>query len=230
MRKKNRQTEIHFLEPAKAPDAEGGWLYEMGIPVQRSGLPYDIDVMQKIPMPPNRDTVSNTYIQDIAAETLNTMCQEIPEQEMKRPWVSTALTDKRVKDRNRHWPPGDGRQRRCGYGRVCSVAASVGCSLVSGRVSVPKPLSQIQRSTRWLLQGLSPRPSFGGFGLKVGCAQGPHPARHTDHGPVRDSDGGRSCVIPEQRRDPGHCWRRAPPQRTEGDDNGQRQRIPNSKR
>ena len=29
--------------------------------------------------------------------------------------------------------------------------------LVSGRVSVPKPLSQIQRSTRWLLQGLSPK-------------------------------------------------------------------------
>ncbi len=38
--------------------------------------------------------------------------------------------------------------------------------LVSGRVSVPKPLSQIQRSTRWLLQGLSPRTSFGGFGVK----------------------------------------------------------------
>ena len=38
--------------------------------------------------------------------------------------------------------------------------------LVSGRVSVPKPLSQIQRSTRWLLQGLSPRTSFGGFGLR----------------------------------------------------------------
>ena len=37
--------------------------------------------------------------------------------------------------------------------------------LVSGRVSVPKPLSQIQRSTRWLLQGLSPRTSFGGFGV-----------------------------------------------------------------
>ena len=40
--------------------------------------------------------------------------------------------------------------------------------LVSGRVSVPKPLSQIQRSTRWLLQGLSPRPSFGGFGVRAG--------------------------------------------------------------
>ena len=39
--------------------------------------------------------------------------------------------------------------------------------LVSGRVSVPKPLSQIQSSTRWLLQGLSPRTSFGGFGLNL---------------------------------------------------------------
>ena len=37
--------------------------------------------------------------------------------------------------------------------------------LVSGLVSVPKPLSQIQRSTLWLLQGLSPRTSFGGFGV-----------------------------------------------------------------
>ncbi len=37
--------------------------------------------------------------------------------------------------------------------------------LVSGRVSVPKPLSQIQRSTLCLLQGLSPRTSFGGFGF-----------------------------------------------------------------
>ena len=40
--------------------------------------------------------------------------------------------------------------------------------LVSGRVSVPKPLSQIQRSTLRLLQGLSPRPSFGGFGFSCG--------------------------------------------------------------
>ncbi len=43
--------------------------------------------------------------------------------------------------------------------------------LVSGRVSVPKPLSQIQRSTRWLLQWLSPRTSFGGFGLSVRARQ-----------------------------------------------------------
>ena len=38
--------------------------------------------------------------------------------------------------------------------------------LVSGQVSVPKPLSQIQRSTLWLLQRLSLRLSFGGFGFR----------------------------------------------------------------
>ena len=43
--------------------------------------------------------------------------------------------------------------------------------LVSGLVSVPKPLSQIQRSTLWLLQGLSPRTSFGGFGLNRRLAE-----------------------------------------------------------
>ena len=32
----------------------------------------------------------------------------------------------------RHWPPGGGRQRRCGCGRDCSVAASIGCSLFPG--------------------------------------------------------------------------------------------------
>ena len=37
--------------------------------------------------------------------------------------------------------------------------------LFRGRFFATKPLSQIQRSTLWLLQGLSPRPSFGGFGL-----------------------------------------------------------------
>ena len=36
--------------------------------------------------------------------------------------------------------------------------------LVSGWFSCQKPLSQIQRSTPWLRQGLSSRLSFGGFG------------------------------------------------------------------
>ena len=39
--------------------------------------------------------------------------------------------------------------------------------IVSRWFSVPKPLSQIQRSTLCLLQVLSTRPSLGGFGLRT---------------------------------------------------------------
>ena len=51
--------------------------------------------------------------------------------------------------------------------------------LLSGLVSVPKPLSQIQRSTRWLLQGLSPRTSFGGFGFSPSNRRYQGPMNHT---------------------------------------------------
>ena len=44
--------------------------------------------------------------------------------------------------------------------------------LFRGRFFATKPLSQIQRSTLWLLQGLSPRPSFGGFGLSPTVSDG----------------------------------------------------------
>ena len=65
-----------------------------------------------------------------------------------------------------HWPPGGGRQRLCGYGRDCSVAASVGCSLFPGGFLFQNHYPRFRGSPLRFLQGLSPRPSFGGFGLK----------------------------------------------------------------
>ena len=50
---------------------------------------------------------------------------------------------------------------RSGWGRAASWVL-----LFWDRFSVSKLLSQIQRSTLWLLQGLSQRPSFGGFGIR----------------------------------------------------------------
>ena len=57
----------------------------------------------------------------------------------------------------RHWPPGDGRQRGCGYGRVCSVAASIGCSLFPGG---------------FLFQNHYPRFRGAPSGFFKGCPQG----------------------------------------------------------
>lgn len=57
-----RKTRIDILEQA---DENSAWIYEMGIPIQATTLPYDVDVQQKVPMPPNRNTVPAAYLQDI---------------------------------------------------------------------------------------------------------------------------------------------------------------------
>ena len=62
-----------------------------------------------------------------------------------------------------HQPVVVEKRHECGRGGC--VVASIGCSLFWGRFAVTKPLSQIHGGTLSLLQGLSLRPSFGGFGL-----------------------------------------------------------------
>ena len=89
LRKTQRRTEIHFVEPQ---DANGGkWLYEMGIPVQRIECPWDIDVMQKIPMSQQRDAVSEAYLNRIYAETLNATHGKLERDEFGAQWVKRAI-------------------------------------------------------------------------------------------------------------------------------------------
>lgn len=96
MRPTRRKTEIHITGVS---DPEGkGWIYEMGIPIQPIDLPYDVDVQQKVPMPPNRDTVGETYLQDIYAEVLNAMHQDMTGDEFAETWVRTAVEDSRVSE------------------------------------------------------------------------------------------------------------------------------------
>ena len=90
-----RKTRIDILEQA---DKKAGWIYEMGIPIQASRMPYDIDIGQKVPMPPNRNTVSPGYLQDVMAETLNAMHPKMTEESFSENWVRTAVEDERVED------------------------------------------------------------------------------------------------------------------------------------
>ena len=57
----------------------------------------------------------------------------------------------------RHCPPGGDRQRRCGYGRDCCVAASIGCSSFPGG---------------FLFQNHYPRFRGAPSGFLKGCPQG----------------------------------------------------------
>ena len=94
MRRTRRKTRIEILTPA-APDGKG-WLYEMGLPVQEIDAPYDVNVLQKLPLNPNRDTVKESYLQDIYSELLNAMHDEMQRDEFSETWVRTAVEDGRI--------------------------------------------------------------------------------------------------------------------------------------
>ena len=91
-----RRTRIDVLERNAGQDK--AWIYEMGIPIQETTLPYDIDVQQKVPMPPNRNTVGAAYLQDVMTETLNAMHARMPTEWFSEAWVRTAVEDERIED------------------------------------------------------------------------------------------------------------------------------------
>ena len=93
IRNTKRRTEIHILE---RNDPEKSWLYEMGIPIQPISTPWDVDVMQKVPMPPNRDTVSEAYLSDIYAEVLNESHEIMDAKQFGDQWVKQAIEDPRT--------------------------------------------------------------------------------------------------------------------------------------
>lgn len=96
MRRTRRKTRIEILTPA-APDGKG-WLYEMGLPVQEIDAPYDVNVLQKVPLNPNRDTVRESYLQDIYSELLNAMHDDMRRDEFGETWVRTAVEDGRLSE------------------------------------------------------------------------------------------------------------------------------------
>ena len=105
MRDTQRRTELHILKiPADRKELgigiggeSGGWLYEMGIPVQSISVGYDVDVQQKIPMPQRRRSVSPSYLKNVCAEVLNAVAWLMEPDEFKEPWARTAVENgKRV--------------------------------------------------------------------------------------------------------------------------------------
>ena len=89
LRTSDRRIEIHLVDP---PDTNGErWLYEMGIPVQVISCPWDIDVMQKIPMGQQRNTVSESYLNRIYAEVLNAGYKTLDSEEFGSEWVKRAF-------------------------------------------------------------------------------------------------------------------------------------------
>ena len=73
-----------------------GWLYEMGIPVCPTGDPWDVEIMQKVPVNLERNSVSEAYLRSVRVFTLNHMHDRLRPEDAATPAVQDALTDKRI--------------------------------------------------------------------------------------------------------------------------------------
>ena len=89
-----RKTAIDIYEPLNGT----GHIYEMGITIQPIDMPYDVDIQQKVPMPPNRDTVTNAYLQDVYAEVLTVVAKDLQKSEASEAWVQMGVEDQRTPD------------------------------------------------------------------------------------------------------------------------------------
>ena len=93
LRNSVRQTQIHIISPGNSQESI---LYEIGIPIQPITTPYHIDVLQKVPMPPNRDTVSDAYLKQLYTIVLNAMHTHMRTEEFGQAWVKTAIENSKV--------------------------------------------------------------------------------------------------------------------------------------
>ena len=64
-----------------------GWLFEMGIPVQRINTKFHVDVQQRIPLNDNRDIVDQYYLNDLYSEILNHNIKSLNKTTLREEWV-----------------------------------------------------------------------------------------------------------------------------------------------
>ncbi len=67
-------------------------IYEMGIPVAAVewGMPFHVDVQQRVPMNPNRDAVSSGYPLKLHVACLPVLLEHMDEATLKQDWVGAA--------------------------------------------------------------------------------------------------------------------------------------------
>lgn len=75
---------------------EGGWIYEMGIPVVATGDKYNVNVNQKVPLNMNRDNVTPSYLRALRVAVLNRTADLIEPEDTPQTWVKEAISDPNI--------------------------------------------------------------------------------------------------------------------------------------
>lgn len=88
LRRPKRETQIQLFDPPPGIPAR---IYELGIPVTETGDRYDVNIMQKVPLSLERDSISTAYLRDVRSYVLNNSFDELDKDEAAKPWVADAI-------------------------------------------------------------------------------------------------------------------------------------------
>jgi hypothetical protein len=71
-------------------------IYEMGIPVVEIDLPWNVEIMQKIPLNSDRDNITPAYAREVSVAVINEMHKFLRPDEVVLSGVQEALADSRI--------------------------------------------------------------------------------------------------------------------------------------
>ena len=72
-----------------------GQILEMGIPVCAAEFPWRLNVMQKIPLNMERDSVTDAFRRALTVAAVNAMAETIQAEDAAKPWVQESIGDSR---------------------------------------------------------------------------------------------------------------------------------------
>jgi hypothetical protein len=95
LKRTTRGTYVDVYEPL---DGGPGWLYEMGIPVVPTGDKFDVNVLQKVPLGLDRNSVPPAYLRTVRVHVLNATADLLTKDDTTSTWVQDATGDERCSD------------------------------------------------------------------------------------------------------------------------------------
>lgn len=92
LKRTTRMTQIRIHAPVDGVSR----IYEMGIPVVETDLPWSVEILQKIPLNADRDNVTPAYARELSVLVMNEMHTLLQPEQATLPAVQEALGDDRI--------------------------------------------------------------------------------------------------------------------------------------
>jgi len=75
---------------------EKAYLYEMGLPVCETGDAYHYNIMQKVPLGTDRETISASYLRAVRGEVTNVMVEYVDKEDASANWLRDAMSSRQI--------------------------------------------------------------------------------------------------------------------------------------